>query len=161
MATLHFIAGRAGAGKTTFARQLGRELPAVVICEDAWVCKLADPITSFDDFLKATSRLRSALEPHIVELLRLGMNVVLDFAGNTPASRQWVRSLFESAPADHVLHYLTADEATCRERVRKRNVTRPEGIFFGEVTDALLDEVNPYFAPPGEAERFNVLVRRD
>ena len=99
MATLHFIAGRAGAGKTTLARQLGRELPAVVIIEDAWVCKVADPITCFDDFLKATSRLRSALEPHIVELLRLGMNVVLDFAGNTPASRQWVRSIFESAPA--------------------------------------------------------------
>jgi predicted kinase len=161
MATLHFIAGRAGAGKTTLARQLGRELPAVVICEDAWVSKLADPITSFGDFLKATTRLHSALEPHIVELLRLGNHVVLDFAGNTPASRQWVRSIFESAPANHVLHYLTADEATCRERVRQRNVTRPEGIFFGVVTDALLDEVNPHFVPPGVAERFNVLVRRD
>ena len=88
------------------------------------------------------------------------MNVVLDFAGNTPTSHQWVRSLFESAPADHVLHYLIADEATCRERVRQRNATRPEGIFFGVVTDAQLDEVNPYFVPPAEAERFNVIVRR-
>ncbi len=160
MATLHFIAGRAGAGKTTLARQLGRELPAVVICEDAWVCKLADPITSLDDFLKATARLRSALEPHIVELLRLGMNVVLDFAGNTPASRQWVRSIFESAPADHVLHYLDVDEATCLARVHQRNETRPAGIFFGVVTDAQVKEVNPYFVAPSADENFNVMARR-
>ena len=29
-----------------------------------------------------------------------------DFAGNTPNDRAWVRSIFESADADHVLHYI-------------------------------------------------------
>jgi hypothetical protein len=78
---------------------------------------------------------------------------------SSPVER--ARSIFESAPADHVLHYLIADETTCRDRVRQRNVTQPEGVFFGVVTDALLDEVNPYFVPPAEAERFNVIVRGD
>jgi predicted kinase len=150
------MVGRAGAGKTTLARRLGQELRAPVFCEDAWLSKISDPITSVEDYLKATARLRAAIGPQVIELLRLGVDVVLDFSANTPRQRQWVRSIFEAASADHVLHFLDADEAACRARVHERNVTQPAGIFFGVVTDALLDEVNPYFVAPSAEEDFRV-----
>jgi hypothetical protein len=35
--------------------------------------------------------------------------VVLDFGGNTVEDRNWVRAVFESADAAHVLHYVRAD----------------------------------------------------
>jgi hypothetical protein len=35
---------------------------------------------------------------------------------------------------------------------------KPEGLFFGVVTEAQLEEVNRYFSPPGAEERFNVVV---
>ena len=159
MATLHFICGRAGAGKTTLARQLARELPAVCICEDEWLCRVAPPISNLEDYLTSSSRVRAALGPHIVDLLKLGVSVVIDFAGNTPRSRAWVRSLFESAGAAHVLHYIDVDEETCRRRVHERNDREPEGIFFGVVTDQQLVEVNRYFTPPAIEEGFNVLQR--
>ncbi len=89
MATLHFICGKAGAVKTTLARALGRQLPAVVLCEDEWIAHIADPIQSLSDYLKAATRLRNVLAPHIAELLRLNVSLVLDFAGNTPRDRQW------------------------------------------------------------------------
>lgn len=156
MATLHFICGKAGAGKTTLARRLGRELSAVVICEDEWLSRLADPIASLADYLAATAKLRSVLTPHVVDLLRLGVSFVFDFAGNTVRDRSWVRSLFEQAHADHLLHYLEVDADTCLARVHERNDTKPPGVFFGIVTDAQLEEVNRYFVPPAEDEGFTV-----
>jgi predicted kinase len=63
VATLHFICGKAGAGKTPLARVLGRELPAVVVCEDEWLSPLSDP-NDLDDYRKASRRLRDALTPH-------------------------------------------------------------------------------------------------
>ena len=157
--SLHFICGKAGAGKTTLARQLGLDLPAaVVICEDEWVSHLAEPITCLTDYLRIANRLRPVLAPHVVQLLRLGISVVFDFAGNTARDRAWVRSIFEAAGADHVLHYLVADDATCVARVRQRNETRPEGVFFGVVSEAQVDEVNKYFTPPSTDERFRVIA---
>jgi predicted kinase len=158
MATLHFIAGKAGAGKTTLARKLGQELPAVVICEDQWLSQLSDPITSLDAYLEASRRLRNALTPHVVELLRLGNDVVFDLgASNVPRGRAWVRTIFEAAAADHVLHYLPVDDDTCLMRVRQRNESQPAGVFFGVVADELVIEVNKHFTPPTTEEGFRVV----
>ena len=158
MATLHFLAGRAGAGKTTLARQIASEAPAILICEDEWMSRLAPSVANLRAYLEAAARIRSVIAPLTVDLLRLGVSVVLDFGGNTIGDRQWVRSILQQANADHVLHYLRTDDETCRARVRQRNASQPEGIFFGIVTDAQLDEVNRFFVPPAADEGFTVTV---
>jgi predicted kinase len=156
--TLHFVAGMAGAGKTTLARRLAAEQPAVFISEDEWLFHLAEPIETLDQYLIAARRVRRLLTPHIADLLRCDASVVLDFGGNTIGDRQWVRSIFEDAGAAHVLHYIDADEALCLARIHERNARQPEGIFFGIVTDAQVGEVNRHFLPPSPEERFTVVV---
>jgi hypothetical protein len=44
------------------------------------------------------------------DLLRLGVSVVFDFAGNTRKDRQWVRGIFEDTNADHLLHLIEATD---------------------------------------------------
>jgi predicted kinase len=90
--TLHFICGRLASGKTTLARRIAEREPAVLICEDVWLSKLSDGISSFEDYVKWSRRCRAVMGPLIIELLRAGTSVVLDFAGNTPAERSWVRT---------------------------------------------------------------------
>jgi predicted kinase len=46
-ATLHFIAGRLASVKTKLARRLADQEGVVLICEDVWLAKLSDGISSF------------------------------------------------------------------------------------------------------------------
>src|SRR5262245_15554722 len=158
MATLHFVAGKAGAGKTTLAREIARAAPALLICEDEWMSKLAGRIENLSQYLEAAERIRSVIAPLAIDVLSLGTSVVFDFAGNTAGDREWVRSIFMSAAADHLLHYLSVDDETCKARVRQRNAERPAGVFFGIVSEEQVDEVNQYFTPPDEAEGLEIVV---
>ncbi len=157
MATLHFICGKAASGKTTLARELAERHAAVLFCEDEWLTLLEAKIDNLADFARYSTRLRAALAPHAARLLRLGMPIVLDFAGNTPNDRAWVRSIFESADADHVLHTIVASDELCKARLRLRNETKPEGLYYGMVTEERFDHVTRYFVPPSDQEKFDVV----
>ena len=158
MATLHFICGKAGAGKTTLARQLGRSLPAVVICEDEWIDTLGFEIRSHADFESVASKWRSLIGPFATQLLRLGVSVVFDFSGNTIQSRQWVRSVFEAASADHLLHVIEATDARCLANIHRRNHEKPPGVYWGHVSDERFHEVTIHFAPPRADEGFQIMT---
>jgi predicted kinase len=156
MATLHFICGKAASGKTTLARQLAAQHAAAILCEDEWLVRLGAEIVDLAGYMRHVTPLRAALAPHVVDLLRLGTSVVFDFAGNTPKDRAWVRSIFEAASADHLLHYIAASDELCRVRLRQRNETRPEGLYYGDVTEAQFDAVTRHFVPPSDQEGFRV-----
>jgi predicted kinase len=159
-ATLYCISGNIAAGKTTLARKLAAQHGAVLLCEDEWLVRLEVEINSFDDFRKHARRLRAAIGPHVVDLLRLGTSVVLDFAANTVNDRAWIRSLFEAGNAAHELHVIAASLDVCKARLRTRNETKPEGVYFGFVPEEILDPVMRLLVPPTEAEGFH-LIRHD
>jgi predicted kinase len=157
MATLYFICGKIASGKTTLARRLAAEHAAAIMCEDEWLVRLDTKIENFDDFVAHSRRLRAAVTPHVVQLLRLGTSVVLDFPANTPQDRAWMRSLFEAAQAQHELHVIDAPDDVCKARLRSRNKTKPEGLYWGHVPEALFDPVTRHLVPPAAAEGFNII----
>src|SRR5262245_1693959 len=103
---LHFPCGRAGSGKTTWARQIARHRNAVLICEDQWLARLFDGAANLTEYLERRGRIRTLLIEHVPQILSSGHDVVFDFGGNTVRDRAWVRTLFTSAGASHELHYL-------------------------------------------------------
>ena len=108
-ACLHLLCGKAGAGKSTLALALASKHRAILISEDIWLARLfGDRMKTFDDYRTFSQRARTVIGPLVVDLLVAGQNVVMDFPANTRVTRAWFRSLFESAGADNLLHYLEA-----------------------------------------------------
>ena len=153
--TLHFMCGKAGAGKTTVASRLAQEQAALLLSEDIWMKRLfGDQMKSFDDYLHFSPKLKSVVGPLAVKLLKSGNHVILDFQANTKAGRSFFRSVFEQAGAAHVLHFVQASDQLCLERIAKRNIERPEGSHH--LTEEVFALVSSYFEAPESDEGFNV-----
>ena len=155
--TLHFFCGKAGAGKTTIANALAQEHGAILISEDIWMMRLfGDQMKTFDDYLHFSLKLKTVIGPLVMQLLKSGNHVVLDFQANTKSGRRFFRSVFEHADAAHVLHFVQTSDRMCLERIAKRNIERPEGSHHLTEEDFAL--VSSYFEIPEAAEGFNIKI---
>jgi predicted kinase len=150
------LCGKIAAGKSTLARQLATRPQTLLISEDHWTSKLfGDDLKTIDDYSRLSERLRSAMGPHIVEILELGVSVVLDFPANVVSYRNWMRTLFTKANAAHELHYLDTPDSICKERLRKRNAG---GSHPFQVRETDYDLFTSYFEAPRPHEGFKTVV---
>lgn len=155
VATLHFYCGKAGAGKSTAACVLAKSTGAILLSEDVWLSRLyGDQIKVFDDYVQHSQKRNTVVTPLVVDMLKAGQSVVMDFQANTKRRRLWFRSIFEEAQAEHLMHVLMTPDPVCLERIAKRNLELPEGA--SELTEATYWHVTSYFEPPDESEGFNV-----
>ncbi|WKL14474.1 ATP-binding protein [Comamonas testosteroni] len=153
--SLHLICGKIAAGKSTLARQLASNPQTVLISEDGWLSQLyPDELQTISDYVRLSSRLRVAMEAHIVDLLRSGTSVVLDFPFNTLNARAWGRSIFEKAGAFHYLHFLDVPDEECKQRLRLRNLS---GDHPFQTTDEQFEQITRHFVEPSSREGFNVV----
>ena len=157
LACLHFLCGKAGAGKSTLATDLAENHGAILISEDIWLARLfGDQMKTFDDYRSYSQRARSVVGPLVIDLLGAGQNVVMDYPANTQTSRAWFRSLYEAAGTAHVLHYVEASDETCLQRIAKRNIERPEGSHH--VTPEVFAYVTSFFEVPQVADGFRLEI---
>jgi predicted kinase len=156
-ACLHFLCGKAGAGKSTLAQALATAHRAILISEDIWLARLfGDRMKTFEDYKSYARRARTVVGPLVIDLLTAGQNVVLDFPANTRTWRAWFRSLCQAAGTAHVLHYVDVPDQTCLQRIGKRNTERSEGSHH--LTEEDFVHISSFFEAPDEGEGFQVKV---
>ena len=153
---LIFMCGKMAAGKSTLARDLAQRENAILLVQDDFLEGLyPGEISDIADFIRCSSRVRQALEPHVCALLSKGISVVLDFPANTKGQRAWFRGIFERANVEHELHFVDASDALCKRQLKDRSKDLPPGAPW--TTDAEFDAITVYFKPPSEDEGFNVV----
>jgi len=152
---LHLLCGKMASGKTTLSKKLRDEHNAILISEDIWLAKLyGEEISSFEDYIKYTKRLRETLFEYVIELLGKDVDVVLDFSANTIRQRAWFRKIFEMAGVKHTLHYIVASDALCKKQLQQRSKGLPKGSKF--TTEEEFDLITKYFEEPLSEEGFNI-----
>ena len=154
--TLHLVAGKIAAGKSTRCARLAAAQRTVLISEDFWLKRLfGDEMKEVADYVRVAGKLRGPMGAHVADLLRAGVDVVLDFPANTRATRAWMKSVADEARARAILHWLDVPDETCRARLRARN---EDGVHdFAGVTDAQFDQISAYFQPPETDEGLEVV----
>ena len=158
MPTLHMLCGKIAAGKSTLAAELARQPNTVLMSEDFWMTKLyPGEVLTIEDYAKYSARLGAAMAPHIAQLLKSGVSVVLDFQANTLRRRAWMRGIIDQSGAAHQLHHLDMSDEVCRARLHQRNAA---GTHVYAVTDAEFDQFTRYFVAPTPDEGLNVVVHR-
>jgi len=119
---LILLCGLPGAGKTTLARRLAGEIPAVRLCPDEWMASLGI------DFGDEGSRERLELQFwHLAQqLLKLGVSVILESGHWLRSDRDEKRLGARELGAAVQLHYL---EVPFEELVRRLEVRNAESAW--------------------------------
>lgn len=141
---IHLLCGLPGSGKTTLARQLEADLPALVLSEDEWVSRLFPPEAAHSD--KVRMRVKHLQWAIGVRTVRIGRDVVLDWGAWSRKERDIFRA---RAAADRVplrFHYLDVPFDELLRRIERRNADLPPATYH--VTEADLRRWLRWFEPP-------------
>lgn len=153
--TLIFFCGKMGAGKSTKSKQVAAERNAVLISEDEWLATLyPSEISTFDEYLHCSKRLKPLVQTHVENILRAGTNVVMDFPANSKRQRGWFKQLISNAESPYELYYLKASDELCLKQIAQRQIEQPERAIFD--TEAVFNQVNKYFETPHESEGLKI-----
>lgn len=152
---LHLLCGKIASGKSTLSAKLGSSPGTVIISEDHWLATLfANEMQSISDYVQYSLRLRNAMKPHLVSLLKAGLSVVLDFPANTQTNREWMMSIIKESGASNQLHYLKVSDEVCKSRLRLRNAG---GEHEFSTSDQQFEIITHHFSEPTTDEGFNIV----
>lgn len=156
MATLYLFCGKIASGKSTLASALEKQNTHIRLNEDEWLSTLyPNEINTPQDFKIKSDRLEALLKRHLVQLLKSGISVVLDFHANTHIRRKWMMDIIKESNCEHALHFFDISNEECKRRLRQRNAT---GEHAYQASDEMFDQFAKYFETPSKDEGFKITL---
>ena len=146
-------------GKSTLAAQIAARENAMLFAQDEWLDALyPNLIANVASYIEYSGRINRTLKPYVVELLKRGVPVVLDFPGNTLNQRAWFRSIIDEAGAAHELHFVDTPDEISKAQLQSRSAHLPAGTKW--TTEGDFDLIASHFRAPADDEGFDVIVHR-
>jgi predicted kinase len=125
MSNLVLICGLPGAGKTTLAKQLEVQMPALRLCPDEWIMDIYGPEIDRRTLDAARDPVESTLWKLAVRALTLGLDVILEYGLWARIEREDYRSRAEALGAKVELHFVDAPPEELWRRIETRNAELP------------------------------------
>lgn len=155
MARIHLIEGPVGAGKSTFAAQLGQQKGCSAIALDDWMATLFRPDRPDENlmqwYLERKARCITQIWRVADDLLRSGNDVILELGLIQSQSRLAFYDRMNSAGHDFTVYVLDVARDVRRDRVENRNIEQGS-TFSMVVPSAIFEMSSDMWEPPTEAE---------
>ena len=150
MATLHLICGLPGAGKTTLAKKLEAELPALRLTPDEWIAQIIEDVSDRTELDRLRDPVEAVQWDVAMKALALGVDVVMDFGFWGREERRGFQQRAEASGATVKWHFLLVEREELWARIAKRNANLPPGTFYNSEEE--LDYWLSVFEPPTAEE---------
>ncbi len=151
-AQVHLVCGLTGAGKSTYAEALRRDLQGVRFSIDEWNNRLffmdRHPASDFNWFYDRVQRSCAQMRATAQQVLEAGVPVIFDCGFTDRKERQIFYDWAGALNRDVALHFVDVDIETRWQRVRKRNTEKGE-TFMLEVTREMFDFMETIWEAPG------------
>lgn len=138
MPTIHMIHGYIGAGKTTFARKLEQDLPAIRFTHDHWMTRLYGDNPPADQMPEMTERVSSLLQETWVNCVKMGLDTVLDLNFWSLSDRDETRRIAQELGVKTKLYALNLPEDEAWRRTQNRNQDLNGSFYISKNTFEVL-----------------------
>ena len=156
MPTLHIVEGPVGAGKTTYAIQLGRDLQTPPLILDKWMANLYQPDRPDTDLWSWYAERKARCVRQILELaygmLDHGRDAIVELGLIKVDDRLQLYAALDAKKLAYLVHVLETPREERRRRVSKRNVEKGE-TFAMHVSDDVFAVASELWEPVGAVER--------
>jgi predicted kinase len=154
---VHLLYGLAGSGKTTLARSLCADGRAVRFTLDEWMIRL-HPDLSFRtaEYGQQTEIVKDLIWSVAEQVLRSGVDVVLDWNSWSRARRAWAVQRAATIPAQITLHVLdtSIEQATTRAEQRDHD---PHVAYAHSFSRQDIEHLASIMETPTDAEGFDII----
>lgn len=146
MAKVIITCGKLCCGKTTYAKKICEEMPAVLLSVDEMMLGIFGNDVG-EEHEKYTELIKAYLTKKAVQIVRNGINVIMDWGLWTKKERNEIRSYFKKHNTEIKVHYLEIEDTEWQKRIRKRNreIMKNDGTEAYFVDDGLLEKCKILF----------------
>jgi predicted kinase len=152
---IHLICGSTGAGKTTYARELAKNIDGVVFSIDEWMVSLfgEDAPANLDPtwIFPRVRRCEAQMWEMASQLGKLGVPSILDWGFQRYEHRQRYAGLARQGELAAKLHVLDVDASERWKRVSARNKNQGE-TFHMEIARGMFDYIETTWERPSRDE---------
>ena len=159
MAEVIILCGKVAAGKTTYAKQLARSLPSVILSIDDLVVSLRDHCEGPRRLRELEGKIRAYDGSLAKQLVPQGITCIIDHGHWTRDSRQQIIDACRADGLPYRLVWLTCPRGIRLQRLKQRNEQVRSSGEKGYVIDAeQLERFDSWFEELSEEERMHAEI---
>lgn len=139
------MCGFIGFGKTTIAKELASELPAICLTHDDFMVKLYGRNMPYADFHFNYDKVDDVLWNLAAQIIRCGVDVIMDYGFWSHQARDNAYSKARQITDDVIFHVVQCDMNIAKQRILARSAQNQNELYIREDEfDTLSEQYEPW-----------------